>query len=656
MSDSRRESQGESRAAKRRKKEQNKSRPSLGVAESDRSKESGELRFFSPLGEASSTHSSMKPEGIISLLEKREVLDITSEVRAASLMRAIAFPLERSDFYSTHWQRSPVAMTASVEKKSLFAGLFDKCQFNELINRHALDYPLDLLIGKYQPSTGVQSFLPSGGSIKSGSGKKTTKVTPVTELPLESEFISAEGITKALEQGFSLRLNHPQKYDEGLWRFLSALEHEFNTPLTCEVFVSPISVRSLSQGFAPSLSQGDTFIVQLDGAESWTIYDPSAPAANSSASGEHSTRSQTPAPYPPPTDPHFFLTDRACLSTCLAHRFTLEPGDCLYVPQGYVLESSLAPSASSHSASGDQCMHLTVSLNHASNTVKLLNLVLPQALFLLEKQGREQLRSSTKNDSLTAASLASRALPASFFSFMGVENSVEDDLDEGAPESGTKTRTISENLPRQREQFRSLCRKTLLSALDNALEMLDPAADQVTFPPLYLAHFHPPSSHQISKEFLAGRLPVPLTAEEESLSFGSSSSTAQVEAGAGQRIYPFTRLRMLRPGIARAMVEEGMVVVYHCMDNSRQMFGGALNPLEFELDDGPTIEALLHAYPAPVMVMELPHPSEELQDKIGVAEALFKEGILVLALENGERGGGEEGEEGEDDDDDSSPF
>jgi hypothetical protein len=26
---------------------------------------------------------------------------------------------------------------------------------------------------------------------------------------------------------------------------------------------------------------------------------------------------------------------------------------------------------------------------------------------------------------------------------------------------------------------------------------------------------------------------------------------------------------MLRPGIARAVVEDGMIVVYHCMDNSR---------------------------------------------------------------------------------------
>jgi hypothetical protein len=484
MSDSRRESQGESRAAKRRKKEQNRSRPSLLLAaDSDRAKGSAELEFFSPTEPPPSTassapSSSMKPEGVISLLEKREVVDITSEERAAALMRAIAFPLERSDFYSTHWQRSPVAMAATLEKKGLFAGLFDKEQLSELINRHALDYPLDLLIAKYQPSSGVQSFLPpSGGNSKSGSAKKATKEAPVTELPQESQFISAEGIARALEQGFSLRLNHPQKYHEGLWRFLSALEHEFNTPLTCEAFVSPISVRSQSQGFAPSLTQGDVFVLQLDGAESWAIYDPSTPA-----SGTSNAMGQSLAPPPPPTDALSFLTDRSCLASYHVQRFTLEPGDCLYVPPGYVAESSLAPSASTHSESGDQCLHLSVSLNHATNTVKLLNLVLPQALFLLEKQGREQLRSSTKSESLSAASLASRALPASFFNFMGVENSVEDEVADGAPESGTKARAIPENLPRQREQFRSLCRKTLLSALDNALEMLDPAADQVSQP------------------------------------------------------------------------------------------------------------------------------------------------------------------------------
>ena len=65
---------------------------------------------------------------------------------------------------------------------------------------------------------------------------------------------------------------------------------------------------------------------------------------------------------------------------------------------------------------------------------------------------------------------------------------------------------------------------------------------------------------QNAKAFLAARLPIPLTAEEESKS----------AAGApGAIIYPYTLLRMIRPNVARCVVETGMVVVYHCMDNSR---------------------------------------------------------------------------------------
>jgi hypothetical protein len=126
---------------------------------------------------------------------------------------------------------------------------------------------------------------------------------------------------------------------------------------------------------------------------------------------------------------------------------------------------------------------------------------------------------------------------------------------------------------------------------------------------------------QNAKTFLADRLPIPLTPDEES----------RTAAGApGALIYPYTLLRMIRPGVARCLVENGMVVVYHCMDNSRELHGAPLQPLEFELDDGPAIEALLAAYPEAILVSELPHPSEELEDKISLAQALYKEGFLLI--------------------------
>ncbi len=66
-------------------------------------------------------------------------------------------------------------------------------------------------------------------------------------------------------------------------------------------------------------------------------------------------------------------------------------------------------------------------------------------------------------------------------------------------------------------------------------------------------------AYQLAKQFMAARMPIPLSASEERLS-GSDSSI---------RIFPYTKLRMVRPGIARAIVEDGHVVVYHCMENSR---------------------------------------------------------------------------------------
>ena len=129
--------------------------------------------------------------------------------------------------------------------------------------------------------------------------------------------------------------------------------------------------------------------------------------------------------------------------------------------------------------------------------------------------------------------------------------------------------------------------------------------------------------------------------------------------GESAKINVTSKLRMLRPGIARAIVEEGNVVLYHCMDNSRRTYGEPIRPLEFELDDGPAIECLLRAYPAAVAVGDIPHPSEELEDKCEIARALFKEGFLLLDAPESGGGdndyGGDNNKDGADDDSDD-PF
>lgn len=58
-----------------------------------------------------------------------------------------------------------------------------------------------------------------------------------------------------------------------------------------------------------------------------------------------------------------------------------------------------------------------------------------------------------------------------------------------------------------------------------------------------------------------------------------------------------------------------------------------LNPIEFELDDGPAIEEILSSYPLGVTISDLPHNSEDMDDKVEVARALFREGFLMVVDE-----------------------
>ena len=168
---------------------------------------------------------------------------------------------------------------------------------------------------------------------------------------------------------------------------------------------------------------------------------------------------------------------------------------------------------------------------------------------------------------------------------------------------------VRREVSRQRTKLKGSIHHLLQRVSYHALDVLDAAADQ-----------------HVVKSFILCRLPVVLSVGEERRTASGAPNV---------KIFPFSKLRIIRPGIARAVVEDGMVVVYHCMDNPRcglspLVEGSGFQPLEFDLDDGPAIEALLNSYPDSTMVSDLPHPSEELEDKVDVASALYKEGILYV--------------------------
>ena len=72
-------------------------------------------------------------------------------------------------------------------------------------------------------------------------------------------------------------------------------------------------------------------------------------------------------------------------------------------------------------------------------------------------------------------------------------------------------------------------------------------------------------------------------------------------------------------------------MLYHCLDNSRVYHGTPLIPMEFEIDDAPTLEQLITTVePHWIMVKDLLHG--DVEDKMGIAQTLFDEGILATKL------------------------
>ena len=101
------------------------------------------------------------------------------------------------------------------------------------------------------------------------------------------------------------------------------------------------------------------------------------------------------------------------------------------------------------------------------------------------------------------------------------------------------------------------------------------------------------------------------------------------------RLKSVVELKVL--GAARICVENGLAVVRHCMKNSRLYHEVDERGLEFDLDDAPTIEAILNSKNGPFSISNLPEvlvaegeEPEEDGGRIRIVSMLLSENILRL--------------------------
>ncbi|KAG5188882.1 cupin superfamily protein-domain-containing protein [Tribonema minus] len=262
-------------------------------------------------------------------------------------------------------------------------------------------------------------------------------------------------------------------------------------------------------------------------------------------------------------------------------------------------------------AGGPASLHLTVSCYQGNCWADMLETLVPMAL---EAAGRRHLA-------------LRQGLPRDYLQYVGV----------AAGEGDADAR---------RQAFVAAAKGKMKLVMAEAMEAIDDAADLMGR--RFISDRLPPVLHEDEEAVSVLQLPTPRwTGLSRVRCLRRGIARLVVEDGMAHRASSWkTAWRCLRRGIARLIVEDGMAVVYHCMDNARVHHGNPLRPLEFELDDALAIETLLAAYPRAVAIKDLPHPpAEDLDDKLEIAKALYAEGFL--AFEGDEEEAGEGGDEAE---------
>ncbi|KAL4630418.1 bifunctional lysine-specific demethylase and histidyl-hydroxylase NO66 [Arapaima gigas] len=242
----------------------------------------------------------------------------------------------------------------------------------------------------------------------------------------------------------------------------------------------------------------------------------------------------------------------------------LEAGDLLYFPRGFTHQGDCLPDAHS--------LHITISSYQKNSWGELLQKLVPAALEMAMEEDVE----------------FRQGLPLDYLTYMGVQNSDKDDM--------------------RRAEFTGHLLGLMKKLADYA--PVDAAVDQK------------------AKEFLHDCLPPVLTPEEQSSSV--QGVPTRVENGKVQNVTahmkPQTKIRLLRDGIARLCSEGDAVSLYYTVDNSRVYHKEEPKSFEIQPEHTDAVEFLIRSYPSFVSVASL--PCDSLEEKVSLAELLFKRGLI----------------------------
>ena len=504
--------------------------------------------------------------------------------RARSVLQSILGPnISARTFYREYWEKKPLHVKRSdvLEIESAlkyFDGFLSKKDIENMIKNQGMKYGVDLNVTKCTQN-------PSKDIVRH-------TLDPVPDSMQIDDAIVAKpnDVWTNFEDGCSVRLLCPQLHSEKVHALLSIMESEFGCMVGANAYLTPGKV---SQGFAPHYDDIEAFILQLEGKKHWKVYNP---ISLSNTLPRESSKD---------------LDIKKLPDSALD--IVLEPGDLLYMPRGWIHQ---AVTTRDNTAS----IHLTISAMQHWSWADFLEIVMPDAL-----------QSAIESDSSTSLR---EGLPRNFLSYMGTMFDTNDEYDQmmraqqSTPKEKDKKKEKGivllqhaedleqmnekdleeikrKEIKRLQDMFREKAKGKIMKVCKEAFSMVDAACDE------------------IGKRYLSDRLPPALSDSELA---GTSENRKQN----GGIITGSTLCRIAREGIARLVIEgDDKAILYHCADNSLRFHENPLSPMEFELDDAPALEMIITTIePDWVQVRDLIH--DDIEDRIGVAQTLFDEGILII--------------------------
>ena len=224
----------------------------------------------------------------------------------SALSRVIA--VTPDDFASRYWGRTPLVSRAD-DLPGCIDELFSVPAVDELVSQRGLRAPF-LRVAKNGTTYGDRDFTDGGGV-----GAAV------------ADQVSDDKLLRLFAGGATLVLQGLHRTWPALIEFSQALAGDLGHPVQANAYVTPAQ----NTGFSDHYDVHDVFVIQVSGEKTWRVRPPvlTAPLRDDPWSG-HRVAVEQAATQPPLLE------------------FTLRPGDCLYLPRGFLHSATALGGVSTH--------------------------------------------------------------------------------------------------------------------------------------------------------------------------------------------------------------------------------------------------------------------------------------------------------------------